>query len=484
MKDAVHEIAVTVLRMIALVLCLVWLLLASSPMAQAQQLPQSPQTAPGTSGITERERELLERIQALEARLAAVEARSGFAGQPGLPPTDSTQAGTATPAPSSAALRTGESGVPALLPETTVNFLFDGYYGYNFNRPLGRVNLLRAYDVHSNSFSLNQTGMIVERAPDLEAGRRWGFRMDLMYGQATETLQGSAANEPRPQVYRPLWQAFGTYVVPVGRGLNVDFGKFASSLGYESNYTKDNFNYSRSFYFNFLPFYHFGFRARLPLSDKLAVLYNLVNGAQQSEDFNGFKSQHVALIVTPHPRVSWQFNYYFGQEQRDLVPNLNPTLPSLPTQPGLSATPITPTLRGRLHILDSYVTWNATDKLTLALEGDYVINRVQTNSVPGVIFGGVAYVVYTFHPHLGLAARAEYLSDRNGLFSANSQALKEMTLTANFPVADGFLLRAEWRRDFSNQPFFLTSVPGVLEKEQNTATVGMLWWFGRKQGSW
>lgn len=36
----------------------------------------------------------------------------------------------------------------------------------------------------------------------------------------------------------------------------------------------------------------------------------------------------------------------------------------------------------------------------------------------------------------------------------------------------------------SNQPFFLTEQPGVLKKEQNTATLGLIWWFGRKQGTW
>ena len=68
-----------------------------------------------------------------------------------------------------------------------------------------------------------------------------------MYGQATETVQGNAANEPRPQAYRAVWQAFGSYIVPVGKGLTIDFGKFASSLGYETNFTKDNYNYSRSY---------------------------------------------------------------------------------------------------------------------------------------------------------------------------------------------------------------------------------------------
>ncbi len=71
-----------------------------------------------------------------------------------------------------------------------------------------------------------------------------------MFGQATETLQGGAHNEPRPQVYRNIFQAYGTYVVPLGSGLTVDLGKWASALGYENNYTKDQLNYSRSFYFD------------------------------------------------------------------------------------------------------------------------------------------------------------------------------------------------------------------------------------------
>ena len=52
-------------------------------------------------------------------------------------------------------------------------------------------------------------------------------------------------------------------------------------------------------------------------------------------------------------------------------------------------------------------------------------------------------------------ARAEYLSDRGGLFSGVNQALKETTLTTEYKLANGFLTRFEWRRDFSNQPFFL-----------------------------
>jgi hypothetical protein len=433
-----------------------------------------------------RMRQLIER---LEARINQLEEeRSAAAVKPASPAAEVPDATVAAPgiAPASkqtSAVSEGDRKALNFFRDTTISGTVDGYYGYNFNHPIGRISLLRAYDVASNSFSLNQAVISVERAPDVDAGRRFGMRLDLMYGQATETVQGNAANEPRPQVYRPLWQVYGTYVAPVGNGLTLDFGKFAGNLGYETNFTKDNFNYSRAYFFNFLPFYHFGLRAKYPVNDKLAVMYHLMNGVQQSEDFNKFKSQQVSVILTPTKKVIWQVNYYVGREQRDLAPQLNPTFASLPTQPGLSTVVIRPEPRGRFHVLDTYVTWLVTDKLTLAAEADYVINRVQEFSSPSRVTGGAAYARYQFTPKFALAGRAEYLSDRGGLFSGVTQALKETTLTADYKFAEGFLMRSEWRRDFSNQPFFLTNAPGALKKDQNTATLGLVWWFG-KEGSW
>ncbi len=150
-----------------------------------------------------------------------------------------------------------------------MNYTFDGYYGYDFDHPIGRVQYLRAYDVLSNAFSINQAGIVLDQLPDVAGGRRYGFRLDLQYGQATETLQGNPANEPRPDIYRNIFQAFGTYVVPLGSGLTVDFGKWASSLGIEGNYTKDQMNYTRSYWFTYLPFYHMGVRTHYNFNEKI-----------------------------------------------------------------------------------------------------------------------------------------------------------------------------------------------------------------------
>ena len=327
-----------------------------------------------------------------------------------------------------------------------------------------------------------------ERAADPAAGRRFGTRLDLQFGQATASTQGSPSNEHRPDIYRNIYQAYGTYVVPVGSGLTVDFGKWASSLGYEGTYTKDQINYSRAYWFNYLPFYHMGFRVKYQVNDKLGLNYWIVNGTNQTEPTNGFKDEMFGFVLTPTKQITWTTNYYFGQENPDSTPV--PSCGPVPVQAGLCFVPVTPAPNGKLHIFDTYANWQATPKLTLALEGDYVIQRVWANAAPGEssapshTSGGAAYAQYLFTTKQGIGARGEYLSDRSGLFSGVVEALKEVTLTYDLFVADGFQVRTEYRHDWSNVPVFLTSTQNVFSKDQNTVTLGLIWWYGRKQGAW
>jgi hypothetical protein len=344
----------------------------------------------------------------------------------------------------------------------------EGYYQYNWNRPYDRVNLLRAYDTRANVFSIQQAAIVVESTPKVDEGRRFGARIDLQFGQATETVQGSPANEPRPEVYRNLWQAFGTYVFPVGRGLQMDFGKFASMLGYETNYAKDDNHFSRAYLFNFLPFYHAGLRTTLPVSDELTLMYMLTNGIQQTEDFNDFKSSHIAAIVKPHRTLTWTVNYYFGQEQPD----------GASTGSGSVEAP-----DGFFRAFDTYVAYAATPKLGLGLDVNYVTSEVDKSDPARSTQGIGAYARYQGTSPAALAVRYERLDDE-GLFGGIQQVLHELTATAEYKFADGFLVRGEFRRDWSNQPFFTGPEPGDLRDHQDTVLVGLVWWFGNKKGAW
>jgi hypothetical protein len=470
-----------------------------------QPLPSHAQ-ASSTAGSDEVE-QLRQTVRALENRVNALEHQLGGK-------QSSQEAGTGPNGPDAAAalseatrsLKTGTETqadpsiqataaakppaiLASLLPSgSTLNFLFDGYYEYNINAPIGRVNYLRAYDVLSNNISINQADIVFDLDPDVAAGRRYGLRLDLQFGQATDTLQGNPANEPRPEIYRNIFQAYGTYVLPIGSGLQVDVGKWSSSLGIEGNYTKDQMNYTRSLYFDFLPFYHQGLRATYKLNDKLTFNYWVVNGTQQSEATNSFKDELFGLTIQPKKSITWNVNYYLGQDHPDRMPAT--TCGPAPIQPDLCYVAITPAPDGKLDIFDSYVTWAANPKWTFALEGDYFIEREWANASPGRssapshVDGGVAYAQYQWTPRMSFAARGEYLADPQGLFSNESQALKEGTATFKYQVADGLDAFVEYRQDWTNRNYFLTDKTGLLINHQPTATVGLVWWYGGKQGAW
>lgn len=356
--------------------------------------------------------------------------------------------------------------VPSAEPWKAIKFgaTLEAYYSFNGNEPPDRIALLRAYDTRTNTFAIQQATVLGELAPDVDAGRRYGLRVDLMFGQATETVQGSPANEPRPDVYRQIWQAYGSYVFPVGRGLRTDVGKFASSLGYETNYAKDNDHFSRSYLFNFLPFYHSGVRATLPVTDKVTAIYALTNGIQQTEEFNDFKSSQFTALVTPVGNVSWTVNYYLGQEQPDQG------------QPGGP--------NGFFRVFDTYITWAVTDRVGVGIDVNHVTNEVNQGDQGMSLQGLGGYGRYRLSGPATVAVRYERLDDE-GLFGGVDQLLQEITLTGEWKFADGFLLRGELRRDWSDEPFF-TGRGGRddLRKSQNTALIGLVWWMGSKTGVW
>jgi hypothetical protein len=444
-------------------------------------------------------RELSALVGDLEARMTAIEKKNGVA-PASMSAEDGVRLATAAhlvrtgyeSEPANVRLETqsaaastevaAQAPAPLTLPGgATLNYYFDGYFENNFNNPTGRVNDLRAYDVLSRTFSLNQADVVFALDPDVTAGRRYGVRIDLQFGQATETTQGNPANEQRPEIYRNIFQVYGTYIAPLGKGLQMDFGKWSSSLGIEGNYTKDQTNYSRSYYFDFLPFYHLGMRMHYNFNDKFGVNYWIVNGTNQSEPTNGFKDEMFGFVAAPKKTVSWTFNYYLGQEHADAQAATNCTVP---VQPGLCYQPLSNPENGKLHIFDSYVTWNATPKLTLAGEGDYVIQRAYTESAPQHVTGGAAYAQYQFTPRYSLAARGEYLSDRGGMFSNATQALKEGTATYRYNVSDTFAVFLEYRRDWTNIPYFVTNNPAAPSTHQDTLGAGVVWWYGGKQGAW
>lgn len=359
-------------------------------------------------------------IQELRHELAHITARLDELERTASAPTaTTTKSAAVTPSqPEAVVLRPEDAQTLGFFRDTTINFGMDGYHGYNFNQPIGRVNLLCVYDVTSNSFNINRASVVVEHLPT--AKTRFGGRLDLQYRQATETLEGSGNNEQRPQVWRNVFQAYGSYVAQLGSGLEIDYGKFASALGGEGNYTKDQIAYSRSYSFNFLPYYHMGVHTDYNVTPKVNIAYWFANGAQQTEDFNGFKSQAFLFTLKPTSSLTWNMNYYFGQEQRDVLPTLNSGHPTSSAQLDLPTMNVSPAPDGREHIFESYAAWNATPKLTLVGESDYMHNRTKSHSRPACVVIGALYAKYAMPKNWNIGGRFEYFDDRVGLLSGST----------------------------------------------------------------
>ena len=210
------------------------------------------------------------------------------------------KSGQSTPVPSSAQplsqnnlVATGASStpgqpstasLPSLLGATRFSGFVDVYYGQNFNSPASRTNTLRAFDINSNQFALNLMELIVDKQPDPNNSRT-GYHIALGYGQAINAINATDPGGLSFDQY--LKEAYFSYVAPVGKGLQLDVGKFVTPHGAEVIETKDNWNYSRGLLFSYaIPFYHFGMRAKYTFNDKYALSGFFVNGWNDVVDNN------------------------------------------------------------------------------------------------------------------------------------------------------------------------------------------------------
>jgi hypothetical protein len=180
---------------------------------------------------------------------------------------------------------------------------------------------------------------------------------------------------------------------------------------------------------------------------------------------NTFALQQVALILERAPKVdrgdriglrvpkvTWTVNYYFGQEQRD---------DGQPEGPN-----------GYFRVFDTYGTYTPTAALSFGLDVNRVSSEVTTSGPKGTLVGLGTYARYQLTTPAAVAFRYERLDDDGGLFGGVQQLLQEATFTGEYKLAEGFLVRAEFRRDWSNRLFFPGDAPGSLRSGQNTALVG------------
>ncbi len=441
---AVGRAAIAPRRWLMIVMCVFLILLSTNAFAQQPSSTRIDENAELRLEI----KQLRERLEKLETKQQTVSAAAEKSKETtSAEPSGSPEATTTPPG------KTDDRGILNFFKEVEVSGFIDGYYGYNFNKPAGRVNVLRNFDTRSNQFALNLAEIVIEKKPD-PLNSRVGFRLDLDYGPATDLVH---ASEPGGKdVYKVIQQAYGSYLAPIGSGLQIDFGKFVTVHGAEVIETKDNWNYSRGLLFAWaIPYYHFGVRAKYALNSKISLTGLVVNGWNNVEENNGGKTFGVTLGLTPTPKLSIVQNYMTGPEQ----PNDN---------------------KRYRHLSDTTVTYGFNKRWALMGNYDYGIDTLTAGGK--VHWQGVAgYLRYAPTERLAFTPRYEWFDDHDGFSTGTAQRVKEFTMTGEYKLRPSLITRFEFRRDWSNQPFFPKSDPTVLARSQSTVLSGLIWTFGTRE---
>ena len=393
--------------------------------------------------------DLAGRIDSLEKQLADLRSQMDAQKAAAAAPVPA-QAMVATPAPAATPAPTGLAG---LLGPTTLSGFVDVYYGYNSNQPIGRQTAFRNFDINSGQFGLNMIELVADKAPDAAASRL-GYHVALGFGQAmniiNSTEPGQFATESNFDQY--LKEGYLEYLAPLGKGLQINVGKFVTPAGAEVIETKDNWNYSRGLLFALaIPYFHFGTSAKYAFNSKFALTGYLVNGWNNSIDNNSGKTTGFSAAWTPNSKFSLIQNYLVGPEQFNDNSNFR-------------------------HLSDTVVSFSPNSKLSFLANYDYGHDHL-TGAPFSAHWSGIAgYIKYAPNDKWAFATRGEYFSDNGGTQTGTPQKLSEFTLTLQRMLASKLMTRLEFRRDMSDQNVFPDHASG-LKDSQNTVTLGMVYAF-------
>ncbi len=451
-------------------------LAAGSLRAQSSAAPPNPQ-APDTTGrriadLENRLADLERQTAALHEEISALKSQSQQADPPdtaALVLASSVSTLTAnlpsgavsgSPAsvsinPAAAALSDGSANMPAWLNPfagATPVGLLDVYYSYNAHQPLSGLSAMRLFDGQTNQLALGLLELGMTRQPI--PASRFGFTLSAGFGDAINAVNSSDPGGLGFAQY--LHEGYASYLIPGGHGFSTDIGKFDTAIGAESMESAANWNYSRSFLYDYaIPFYGFGIRSQYDFNGKYALTGYLINGWNNLVDtYSSGKTKGFEFAWRPGSRFSMTEAWLTGRGATDDTEERT--------------------------VNDTTARLDLTSKLSLMADGVYGRSEQETPIEQHFFWTGAAgYLLYRFDPRWAAATRFEFYDDHSGITTCGvctaltPQDLKEVTATGERDVERHLVSRLEYRYDMSNQPVFFRAATPI--KDQMTLTLGLVY---------
>jgi len=371
-------------------------------------------------------------------------------------------------------------------------------YTHNFNNPASDLNQLHIFDTNANAFMPHLAQLVFERPADAGGSLldRAGFRARLNFGldsrvtrARTNFQTGTTNNEVDFQ------EMYAQYIIPIGNGLDVKFGKINTLIGYELINSWENPNFSRSFMFGLgQAFTTTGIRFSYQFNPVVLATFGVVNGWDNVDDNNRGKTIEWLVALTPHPRfgLSWYGSYGPEQANRQFGDTASGGPPGNPSAKRFA--------NGLIF------TAKILDQTTVVLE-PYYVNETNNPAVAAnpalkanARWDGIAaYAIHDFSDQWSFRLRGEIFEDAGGArtcggtfnnaggtntcFGATNtatatpvaQTLWELTPTLQFKPVPSLITRLEFRYDKSNKNVFQYGT--VPTNHQETASFEVIYLF-------
>jgi hypothetical protein len=373
-------------------------------------------------------------------------------------------------------------------------------YTQNFNNPNSDLNQLHIFDTDANSFMPHLAQLMIERPANAGGSPidRAGFRTRLNFGLDARVTK--ARTNPLPGVSNSefdVQELYAQYIIPVGNGVDVKFGKINTLIGYEVIQSWDNPNFSRSFMFGLgQAFTTTGLRVSYQLNPVVLASVGVINGWDNVDDNNRGKSIEWLVALTPAERFGVSFYGSYGPEQpnRTFGGTFTPGPP-----PGNNPS------SNRLAC-GMILSLKVTERTTVVLE-PYYVNETNNPAVAAnpalkknARWNGVAgYLIQDFTDQWSLRLRGEIFEDAGGArtcsgtfdaaggvntcFGATNttpatpiaQTLWEVTPTLQYKPVPSLITRVEFRYDKSDKDVF--QYGGVASNHQETLSLEAIYLF-------
>lgn len=318
----------------------------------------------------------------------------------------------------------------------------DAYYAWSSNDPASNENFVPGTGTtakRSDELALNLACLEVSRQ-----GAPLGFKLSLVAGNGTEIVH---AGEPQgaatgPDTYEHIYEAWISYK-PSER-LTLKAGVYPSHIGFEGFFSKDNWNYTRSWLGEFSPYYQTGVNAAYQFDDRWSGELHLLNGWQIIGENNDAKAVG-ARIAYSNDRLSASLNTFSGPELANNDDDWR-------------------------HFGDMLVVWKATPRLSVGASLDRGHQEMpEADAADWTGVGG--YMRYVINERGAIAIRVEQFDDPDNGISGTAQKLREGTLTFEYRPVEKLILKLEARHDRSTEAVFQKD-DGEFSETQTLVVLG------------